>query len=91
VSGTIRKGIVDPDDFLNCELELMLGYLSALVGSCVWLIMATCLKYPVSGTHSIVGACVGMAIVSKGFRVVKWLEIIKIGIHRFLITNYARF
>jgi solute carrier family 20 (sodium-dependent phosphate transporter) len=79
VSGTIRKGIVDPKVFIGSEPELMLGYVSALLGCCIWLIVATVLNLPVSGTHSIVGATVGMAIVSKGFGVIKWLEILKIG------------
>jgi sodium-dependent phosphate transporter len=79
VSGTIRKGIVDPSIFIGSETELMLGYVSALVGCCVWLILATILNYPVSGTHSIVGATIGMAIVSRGFEVIKWKEIGKIG------------
>lgn len=80
VSGTIRKGILDPNVFENNETELMLGYVSALVGCCIWLILATILNYPVSGTHSIVGATVGMAIVSKGFGVIEWKAILKIGI-----------
>ena len=79
VSGTIRKGIIDPREFDGFELELMLGYVSALSGCCIWLIMATILNLPVSGTHSIVGATIGMAIVSKGFGVIKWSEVLKIG------------
>lgn len=78
VSGTIRKGILDPKVFEGNELELMLGYISALLGCCVWLIIATVLGLPVSGTHSIVGSTLGMAIVSKGFMVIKWLQIAKI-------------
>jgi len=73
VSGTIRKGI------LGHELELMLGYVSALSGCCIWLIIATVLNLPVSGTHSIVGATIGMAIVSKGFMVIQWMEVLRIG------------
>lgn len=79
VSGTIRKGILDPQTFKGQELELMLGYISALSGCCIWMIVATGFGLPVSGTHSIVGATIGMAIVSKGFWVIKWLEIAKIG------------
>jgi len=78
VSGTIRKGILDPKEFEGHEIELMLGYVSALSGCCIWLILATILNLPVSGTHSIVGATIGMAIVSKGIRVIKWLEVLKI-------------
>ena len=79
MSGTIRKGILEPGDFKNTEIELMLGYVSALTGCCIWLILATVLNLPVSGTHSIVGATIGMAIVSKGVNVIKWKEILKIG------------
>ena len=79
VSGTIRKGIMDPEIFKGDELELMLGYISALAGCCIWLIVATILNLPVSGTHSIVGATIGMALVSRGFNVIKWKEIIMIG------------
>ena len=78
VSGTIRQGIVDPALFKGDELELMLGYISALSGCCIWLILATALGLPVSGTHSIVGSTIGMAVVSKGFKVVKWLVMVKI-------------
>lgn len=78
VSGTIRKGILDPAEFKGQEIELMLGYVSALSGCCIWLILATILNLPVSGTHSIVGATIGMAIVSKGFMVIQWLEVLKI-------------
>ena len=79
VSGTIRQGILDLEKFEGQEQTLMLGYVSALVGCCIWLIVATILNLPVSGTHSIVGACVGMGIVSVDFQVVKWLQIAKIG------------
>ena len=56
----------------------MLGYISALLGCCIWLFIATMLRLPISGTHSIVGATIGMAIVSKGFGVIKWWGIGKI-------------
>jgi phosphate/sulfate permease len=80
VSGTIRKNIIDITFFSDGgEKELMLGYVSALSGCCIWLIIATILNLPVSGTHSIVGATLGMAIVSKGLKVIQWKEILKIG------------
>ena len=69
---------MDPLVFQGQELELMLGYISALLGCCIWLFIATMLRLPISGTHSIVGATIGMAIVSKGFGVIKWWGIGKI-------------
>jgi sodium-dependent phosphate transporter len=84
VSGTIRKGILDPTEF--GETELMLGYVSALSGCCIWLIVATILNLPVSGTHSIVGATIGMALVSKGINVIQWKPILLIGKYSLIIS-----
>jgi len=46
-----------------------------LVGSCVWLFIATVFKMPVSGTHSIVGATVGFALVAHGAGGVDWKQL----------------
>ncbi len=81
VSGTIRKGIFDPNEFNGSENELMLGYVSALASCCIWLIVATILNLPVSGTHSIVGATIGMALVSKGYTILAGWKIAEIGEH----------
>jgi len=45
-----------------------------LAGSCVWLFIATVFKMPVSGTHSIVGATVGFALVAHGAGGVDWKQ-----------------
>ena len=72
VSDTMRKGIIDPSIYNNSNSELMLGNLAALGGSGVWLIAATFLKLPISGTHSIVGATIGFSLVAKGTQGVQW-------------------
>lgn len=84
VAGTIRKGIIDPNIFRGDELELMLGYLSALAGCGIWLVVATVFGMPVSGTHSIVGSTMGMAIVSRGFKVINWDKILQIVLSWFI-------
>jgi sodium-dependent phosphate transporter len=70
----MRKGILDVSvyrskegdvDDLN-EKELMIGLLSALASSAVWLLVATFLKLPISGTHSIVGSTIGFSLVARG-------------------------
>lgn len=50
----------------------MIGSLSALSGTGLWLIVATFFNLPVSGTHSVVGATMGYALVAHGLSGVKW-------------------
>lgn len=62
----MRKGILDVTLYEGHEKELMVGALSSLAGSGIWLILATALRLPISGTHSIVGATVGFSLVCRG-------------------------
>ena len=57
----------------------MAGAFSALTGTSIWLILATFLNLPVSGTHSIVGATIGYALVAIGAKSVGWATFGKIG------------
>ena len=57
----------------------MLGSMSALTGTGIWLIVASFLKLPVSGTHSVVGATMGFALVAQGLSGVKWKTFAMIG------------
>jgi PiT family inorganic phosphate transporter len=72
VTKTIRKGIVDAD-LLSATPELLLyGMLASLLAAGVWLLIASRNGWPVSTTHSIVGAIVGFAMVGIGMDAVKW-------------------
>ncbi|XP_064596975.1 LOW QUALITY PROTEIN: sodium-dependent phosphate transporter 2-like [Liolophura sinensis] len=75
VSDTIRKGIIDVSPYNGTEEVLMVGNVSALIGSCIWLMIATFLRLPVSATHSIVGATLGFALVAHGSKGVQWRQI----------------
>jgi len=72
VSDTVRKGIIDISIFNGIEKHAMVGALSALLGTSIWLIIATFFKLPVSGTHSVVGATIGYTLVATGAKGVYW-------------------
>ena len=75
VTDTIRKKIVDTDIFQNEPQVLMLGMLCADLSSAIWLTIATYFKYPVSTTHSIIGAIIGFSLAYGGSNSVMWDKI----------------
>lgn len=72
VTATIRKGIIDTGLLADTPELLVYGMLASLLAAGVWLLIASHFGWPVSTTHSIVGAIVGFAVVAIGFDVVKW-------------------
>ncbi len=75
VTATIRKGIIDPSPIVNTPEVLIFGMLAALLAAAIWLMIASSRGWPVSTTHSIVGAVVGFAIAGIGLDAVKWDKI----------------
>ncbi|MDG2411959.1 MAG: inorganic phosphate transporter, partial [Halioglobus sp.] len=72
VTSTIRKGIIDPS-IMDDNPELMVyGMLSALLAAGTWLMIASIKGWPVSTTHSIVGAIVGFSAVGISADAVNW-------------------
>ena len=63
VTDTIRKKIVKPSTFDDEPYVLMYGMLCASISSGIWQAIATYMKWPVSTTHSTIGAVVGFALV----------------------------
>jgi len=72
VTSTIRKGIVDVTPIAGSPELLIYGMLAALLAAAVWLLVASRNGWPVSTTHSIVGAIVGFAAVGIGLDAVHW-------------------
>ena len=72
VTSTIRKGILDPELITSSPQLLVYGMMAALLAAGTWLLIASLKGWPVSTTHSIVGALVGFAAVGIGVDAVSW-------------------
>ncbi len=75
VTKTIRKGIIDPAAITGSPELLVYGMLAALLAAAIWLMVASTRGWPVSTTHSIVGAIVGFAVAGIGMDAVNWGKI----------------
>jgi len=72
VTSTIRKGIIDASYFTNIPEYLVLGMIASLMAAGLWLALASYKGWPVSTTHSIVGAIIGFTAVGVSVDAVEW-------------------
>lgn len=75
VTSTIRGGIVDAELFAGSPELIVYGMLASLLAAGTWLLVASRKGWPVSTTHSIVGAIVGFAAVGVGMNAVHWGQV----------------
>ncbi len=80
VTATIQKGIIHPAAVAGHPELLVYGMLGALFAAAIWLSLATQRGWPVSTTHSIIGAIVGFALAGLGVDAVRWEQISEIAI-----------
>jgi len=80
VTDTIRKGLLDVDA-IGIEPDiLIMGMMASLLAAACWLIFASKFGWPVSTSHTIVGAIVGFGAVNLGISAVEWHKIFHIAI-----------
>lgn len=72
VADTIKSGIIDPAQFANSPDILVLGMMASLCAAGMWLIIATKMGWPVSATHTIIGAVIGFALITIGSDAIQW-------------------
>lgn len=88
VTDTIRSQIInvtvvqDPNTYV-------IGMLAALLAAGTWLVVATNFGWPVSTTHSIVGALVGFGVVCLGGHAIHWHRVIHIALSWIFIPIIA--
>ena len=78
VTDTIRKGIIDTASLSSEPNLFILGMMASLLAAGIWLAVATRFGWPVSTSHTIVGAIVGFGVISLGFDAIYWPTIGKI-------------
>ncbi|SHE60742.1 inorganic phosphate transporter, PiT family [Modicisalibacter ilicicola DSM 19980] len=78
VTQTIRKGIINPQLLSDDPQLLVYGMLAALLAAGLWLLIASARGWPVSTTHSIVGAIVGFSVAGLGVDSVAWTKVSQI-------------
>ncbi len=74
VSETVQRGLIDTHLFVAEPLILVLGMCAALLGTSLWLQIASYFGWPVSTTHAIVGAVLGFGGVIGGVDAIQWKE-----------------
>ena len=75
VTSTVRKGIVDPASIIDNPEILVYGMLASLLAAGIWLMVASIRGWPVSTTHSIIGALVGFGLVGIGQAAIQWDQV----------------
>ena len=80
VTSTIRSSIIDIESAgLDDRPELLIfGMLSSLLAAGIWLVVASKYGWPVSTTHSIIGAIIGFAVVGISADSVMWGQVLEI-------------
>ena len=72
VAKTVGKGVVDPE---TITLQVVAGGVAA---AAIWVLLATRLGLPVSGSHSLIAGVAGAGIAQAGVSVLVWTGIRKI-------------
>lgn len=75
VSETVMKGIIHTEIFAQDPRILVYGMLGALLAAGAWLQVASYYGWPVSTTHTIVGALMGFGVVYGGWHSVQWSQV----------------
>ena len=76
VTQTIRSGILD-SELISGE-QMIFGMMASLLAAGTWLLIASIKGWPVSTTHSIIGAVIGFGAVGVSMEAVNWGGVVPI-------------
>lgn len=72
VTDTIRSKIIDFNSYSGPPEIIIYGMLASILAAGSWLVLASYKGWPVSTTHSIIGALLGFGVTEIGFDAVHW-------------------
>jgi PiT family inorganic phosphate transporter len=72
VTATFRDEIIKPASYAATPELLVYGMLSSLLAAGIWLAVACSRGWPVSTTHTIMGAIVGFGAIALGVDAINW-------------------
>ncbi|MFZ7129826.1 inorganic phosphate transporter [Avibacterium avium] len=75
VTETIKSGVLNPTEYIATPEILALGMMAALFSSGLWLLIASRMGWPVSTTHTIIGAIIGFGLITVGPNSIDWSAI----------------
>ena len=75
VSKTLATAIVNPEVFISNSQVFVIGMISVLISTGLWLQIATRQGLPVSSSHAVVGAIAGFSFIAAGAKAVDWRTI----------------
>ncbi|MCW9715098.1 inorganic phosphate transporter [Avibacterium sp. 21-594] len=75
VTETIKSGVLNPIEYVATPEILALGMMAALFSSGLWLLIASRMGWPVSTTHTIIGAIIGFGLITVGPNSIDWSAI----------------
>ncbi|MFZ7201099.1 inorganic phosphate transporter [Avibacterium avium] len=75
VTETIKSGVLNPIEYVAAPEILALGMMAALFSSGLWLLIASRMGWPVSTTHTIIGAIIGFGLITVGPNSIDWSAI----------------
>lgn len=78
VTQTISGGIVPVGALGTDPHVIAIGMTGCLIAAAIWLHVATYVGWPVSTTHSVVGAMLGFGLWAGGFDAVRWSVVARI-------------
>ncbi len=79
VSETLEVGMLGPQILVAQKEEYLIGMFSVLLASGIWIQIATFFGWPVSTTHTIIGAILGFGLLLGGMNAIEWGEVASIG------------